>query len=98
MAQKPKKTKSVEILKHTEASRKNYSDDTRPKECKSTIGLLLVKKNQTLAKYALAGYTKPMGVAERERQITESLPENLKSSLPTIGEIEEELGKTEGGY
>jgi len=37
-----------------------------------------------------------MGVAEWERQITESLPENLKSSLPTIEEIEKELGKTEG--
>jgi len=96
MAQKPKKTKSVEILKHTEASRKNYSDDTRPKECKPTIGLLLVKeKNKTLAKYALAGYTKPMGVAEWERQITESLPENLKSSLPTIEEIEAELSADE---
>ena len=68
-----------------------------PKECKPTIGLLLVKeKNKTRGKYALAGYTKPMGVAEWERQITESLPENLKSSLPTIEEIEKELGKTEG--
>ena len=44
-----------------------------------------------LAKYALAGYTKPIGVAEWERQITESLPENLKSSLPTIEEIEAEF-------
>ncbi len=63
-----------------------HPDDT------STIGLLLVKeKNKTLAKYALAGYTKPMGVAEWERQITDFLPENLKSSLPTIEELEAEL-------
>ena len=63
---------------------------------KPTIGLLLVKeKNKTLAKYALAGYTKPMGVAEWERQITESLPEDLKSSLPTIEEIEAELSADE---
>ncbi len=63
---------------------------------KPTIGLLLVKeKNKTLAKYALAGYAKPIGVAEWERQITESLPENLKSSLPTIEEIEAELSEVE---
>jgi hypothetical protein len=47
------------------------------------------------AKYALAGYTKPMGVAEWERHITESLPENLKSSLPTIEEIEAEFSEEE---
>jgi len=57
-----------------------------------TIGLLLVKeKNHTLAKYALAGYTNPIGVAEWEKQITDYLPEDLKSSLPTIEEIETEL-------
>lgn len=58
-----------------------------------TIGLLLVKeKNHTIAKYALEGYTNPIGVAEWEKQITENLPEELKSSLPTIEEIEAELG------
>jgi len=36
-----------------------------------------------------------MGVAEWERQLTESLPENLKSSLPTIEEIEAELSGEE---
>jgi predicted nuclease of restriction endonuclease-like (RecB) superfamily len=75
----------------------NIVDDLmRHPDDKPTIGLLLVKeKNRTLAKYALAGYTKPMGVAEWERQITESLPENLKSSLPTIEEIEAELSADE---
>jgi predicted nuclease of restriction endonuclease-like (RecB) superfamily len=59
---------------------------------KKTIGLLLVKeKNHTLAKYALSGYTNPIGVAEWEKQITDSLPDDLKSSLPTIEEIEAEL-------
>ena len=59
-----------------------------------TIGLLLVKeKNHTLAKYALAGYTNPIGVAEWEKQITDSLPDDLKASLPTIAEIEAELEK-----
>lgn len=58
-----------------------------------TIGLLLVKEtNHTIAKYALEGYTNPIGVAEWEKQITENLPDELKSSLPTIEEIEAELG------
>jgi predicted nuclease of restriction endonuclease-like (RecB) superfamily len=66
-----------------------HSDDQK------TIGLLLVKeKNHTIAKYALEGYTNPIGVAEWEKQITENLPEELMSSLPTIEEIEAEL---EGG-
>lgn len=57
-----------------------------------TIGLLLVKeKNHTVAKYALEGYTNPIGVAEWEKQITESLPDELKSSLPSIEELEAEL-------
>jgi predicted nuclease of restriction endonuclease-like (RecB) superfamily len=75
----------------------NIVDDLmRHPDDKPTIGLLLVKeKNKTLAKYALAGYTKPIGVAEWERQITDSLPENLKSSLPTIEEIEAEFSREE---
>ena len=44
---------------------------------------------------ALAEYTKPIGVAECERHITESLPKNLKSSLPTIEEIEAEFSEEE---
>ena len=73
----------------------NIVDDLmRHPDDKQTIGLLLVReKNHTLAKYALAGYTKPMGVAEWEQQITDSLPTELKSSLPSIEEIEQELDK-----
>ena len=64
---------------------------------KPTIGLLLVKeKNHTVAKYALAGNTKPIGIAEWEQQITESLPENLKPSLPSIEEIEKEMDQGAG--
>ena len=57
-----------------------------------TIGLLLCKhKNNIEAEFALRDMNKPMGVSEF--QLTESLPENLKSSLPTIEEIENELLK-----
>jgi len=71
----------------------NIVDDLmRHPDDKKTIGLLLVKeKNQTIAKYALDGYTNPIGVAEWEKQIADSLPDELKSSLPTIEEIEAEL-------
>jgi predicted nuclease of restriction endonuclease-like (RecB) superfamily len=55
-----------------------------------TIGLLLCKdKNNIEAEFALRDINKPMGVSEFE--ITEKLPENLQSSLPTIEEIEREL-------
>ncbi len=73
----------------------NIVDDMlRHPDDKPTIGLLLVKeKNHTVAKYALAGNIKPIGVAEWEQQVTESLPEDLKSSLPSIEEIEAELDR-----
>lgn len=59
---------------------------------KPTIGLLLVKgKNKTVVEYSLSGYQNPIGVAEWENRIQDSLPEDLRSSLPSIEEIEEEL-------
>jgi len=55
-----------------------------------TIGLLLCKsKNKVVAEYALRDSAKPLGIAEY--QLTESLPEKLKTSLPTIEQIEREL-------
>ena len=57
-----------------------------------TIGLLLCKsKNELVVEYALRGFKKPMGVAEWETRLTESLPDELKGSLPSIAEIESEL-------
>lgn len=71
----------------------NAVDDLlRHADDKPSIGLLLVKdKNQTVVEYSLAGYTKPIGVAQWERQITQALPDDLKSSLPSVEEIEAEL-------
>ena len=57
-----------------------------------TIGLLLVKgKNQTVVEYSLAGYQNPIGVAEWKNQMVKALPDELKSCLPSIEEIEKEL-------
>ena len=57
-----------------------------------TIGILLCRdKNNIETEFALRDINKPMGVSEF--QLTEILPDELKSSLPSIEEIENELRK-----
>ena len=56
-----------------------------------TIGLLLCKsKNRVVAEYALRDSNKPIGVAEY--QLLAALPADLQLSLPSIEQIERELG------
>jgi predicted nuclease of restriction endonuclease-like (RecB) superfamily len=72
------------------------NDVLRHPDDKPTIGLLLVKgKNKTVVEYSLAGFQNPIGVADWREQPDKELPEDLKSSLPTIEEIERELGSAE---
>lgn len=55
-----------------------------------TIGLLICKnKNNIIAEYALKDINQPIGVSEY--QLSKLFPEEFKSSLPTIEEIEKEL-------
>ena len=55
-----------------------------------TIGLMVCKnKNNVVAEYALKNIMQPIGVSEYE--LTKLFPEEFKSSLPTIEEIENEL-------
>lgn len=55
-----------------------------------TLGILICKeRNKVIAEYSLRDINKPIGIAEYE--LTQSIPENLKGSLPTIEEIEREL-------
>lgn len=57
----------------------------------ATIGLLLCKsRNKVVAEYALRDNSQPIGVAEY--QLVESLPVELQSNLPSIEQIERELG------
>jgi predicted nuclease of restriction endonuclease-like (RecB) superfamily len=57
-----------------------------------TIGLLLVKgKNKTVVEYSLTGYTNPIGVSNWQNQLKNNIPDDLKSSLPTVEEIEREI-------
>ncbi len=56
----------------------------------ATIGILICKsKNDTVVEYALKDVHKPIGVSEYT--ITKNLPDEFKSSLPSIEEIEAEL-------
>lgn len=55
-----------------------------------TIGLMICKnKNNIIAEYALKNINQPIGVSEY--QLTKLFPEEFKSSLPSIEEIENEL-------
>lgn len=57
-----------------------------------SIGLILCQdRNQIVAEYALRRATSPIGVSEYE--LTRALPTNLRSALPTVEEIESELGE-----
>ncbi|MFZ2628356.1 MAG: PDDEXK nuclease domain-containing protein [Rugosibacter sp.] len=56
-----------------------------------TIGLLLCKsQNRVVAEYALRDTNKPIGIAEY--QLVAALPEELQMNLPSIEQIERELG------
>jgi predicted nuclease of restriction endonuclease-like (RecB) superfamily len=71
-------------------------DLLRHPDDKPTIGLLLCKsKNDLVVEYALDGYRRPMGVAQWETRLTQSLPDDLKGSLPSIEEIEAEFKEEE---
>ncbi len=55
-----------------------------------TIGLILCQtKDRILAEYTLRDIHKPIGISDYE--LTRALPDSLKSSLPTVEEIEAEL-------
>jgi len=56
----------------------------------NTIGLLLCRgKDEIMAQYSLEGYNQPIGVSDY--QLSKAVPEELKSALPTIEEVEQEL-------
>ena len=65
-------------------------DKLRGEHDNKTIGLLLCKgKDEVVAQYALTGYDQPIGISDY--QLSKAIPENLKSALPSIEEVEEEL-------
>ena len=65
-------------------------------EDKPTIGILLCRTpNETVVKYALQGIDAPMGVTEyqfnNDYRLTQAIPNDLQSDLPTIEALEQEL-------
>jgi len=59
-----------------------------------TIGILICKsKNNMVVEYSLKGIEKPIGVSEYE--LTQVLPKELKSALPSVEELEAELENLE---
>ena len=72
-------------------------DLLRHPDDKPSIGLILCRsKSKLIAEYALRGFKKPIGVTGWETEIVNKLPDDLKSSLPTVEEIEAELMGKEG--
>ena len=69
----------------------NVVDDTlRGEHDNKTIGLLLCNGgDKVVAQYALSGYDQPIGVSDY--QLSKAIPDNLKSALPTVEEVEEAL-------
>lgn len=75
---------------------KAIDEQLRKKGDKPTIGILLCKsKDKVVVEYSLSDIHKPMGVSEYH--LTQSLPDDLKSSLPSIEEIEAELSEGDNG-
>jgi len=59
-----------------------------------TLGLLICKtKDNVMAQYSLESSSQPIGISEYE--LSQLLPENIKSELPSIEEIEERLKEIE---
>lgn len=65
-------------------------DALRHEQDNPTIGLILCQTHdRVVAEYTLRHVNTPIGVSEYE--LTRALPDDLKSSLPTVEEIEERL-------
>ena len=68
-------------------------DQMRHPQDQPTIGLLLCRsKQQVVVEYALRDLKKPIGVAGWEATLGKDLPAAFKGSLPTVEELEAELG------
>ncbi len=71
-------------------------DQMRHPDDQPTIGLLLCRsKQQLVVEYALRDLKKPVGVAGWETTLAKVLPDGFIGSLPSIAELEAELGGRE---
>ncbi len=66
----------------------------RHPEDRPSIGLILCKtRSKVIAEYALRDLAKPVGIARYVTKLVESLPNNLRKTLPSVKVIEAELNK-----
>ncbi|MGH9917115.1 MAG: PDDEXK nuclease domain-containing protein, partial [Pyrinomonadaceae bacterium] len=85
----------MKAFKPADAGQMNFylsavDDLLRHPDDQPSIGIILCRtQNKVIAEYALRDTHKPIGVSAF--QLTASLPELLKGSLPTIEELEAEL-------
>jgi hypothetical protein len=85
----------IEEFKPEFAGKMNFylsavDDLLRRSEDQPSLGLILCKEhNRLVAEYALRDMSKPMGVAEY--RLTQALPEQLQSELPTTEDLAAEL-------
>ncbi|KIM13172.1 MAG: hypothetical protein KU38_00440 [Sulfurovum sp. FS08-3] len=71
---------------------KAVDEQIKTKEDNPTIGILLCKsKDRVVVEYSLSDIDKPMGVSQY--QLTHTLPDALKGSLPEIEELEAQLNR-----
>jgi len=93
-------SKSIEIMKQVVSQLPGklsfylsaVDDLLRKENDNPTIGILLCKsKDKIEAEYALRGISQPIGVAEYV--LSKAIPDNLRSQLPTIRDIENELNQ-----
>jgi YhcG PDDEXK nuclease domain len=69
-------------------------EQLRHKDDQPSIGIILCKtNNKVIVEYTLRDTNKPMGVSTY--QLTESLPKRLEESLPSVEELEAELGEAD---
>jgi predicted nuclease of restriction endonuclease-like (RecB) superfamily len=72
---------------------KAVDSQLRTEQDMPSVGILRCKKkDKVVVEYALSDIHKPIGVSEYH--LTQSLPKKLKSSLPSVKEIEKELGRS----
>jgi predicted nuclease of restriction endonuclease-like (RecB) superfamily len=85
----------VEEFKPEFAGKMNFylsavDDRLRHADDQSSIGIILCKaRDKVTVEYALRDTRKPIGVSEY--RLTKALPQELKSSFPTIKQLEQEL-------
>ena len=85
----------VEDFKPEFAGKMNFylsaiDDQLRHADDQSSIGIILCKaRDKVTVEYALRDTRKPIGVSKY--RLTSALPKELKSSLPTIQQLEREL-------